>query len=104
MPTLVVLVALVITLASVAAGIAARRIVSAWLRFHRRFIVTCPTDRSHAGVVVDAGHAALTACKGNPRLRLSGCSHWPERESCARMCLAQLVGRTRELRSPQYPR
>lgn len=90
MSILEVLLAVGITLVAVAIGIAARRTASAWLRFRSRFVVTCPADRSPASVIVDAVHAAVTAWKGTPRLRLRGCSHWPERGGCDQLCLTQI--------------
>lgn len=52
--------------------------------------VTCPDDSQLAQVTVDAAHAALTAAVGMNRLRIEGCSRWPERAACNRSCLSQL--------------
>lgn len=90
MSILVVLIAVGLAAVAVAIGIAIRRISSAWLTFRRQFVVTCPEDRHQAGVIVDAVHAAVTAWRGRPSLRLSGCSRWPERGGCEQMCLAEI--------------
>jgi hypothetical protein len=90
MPVLGVLIAVGLTMAAVAVGIAARRMSAAWLKFRGRRVVTCPGDHRPAGVTVDAAHAALTACGGRLELRLSGCSHWPDRAACGQPCLSQI--------------
>ena len=90
MSILVVTVAVGLTFALVAIGIAIRRVAGAWLKFRCQFVVTCPEDRQPAGVIVDTLHAAVTAWRGRPRLQLSGCSRWPERASCDQPCLNQI--------------
>jgi hypothetical protein len=85
-----ILIAVGITFVAVAIGIASRRIAAAWLTFRSQFVVICPEDRTPAGVIVDAMHAAVTAWSGRPKLRLSGCSDWPERGGCRQTCLAQI--------------
>jgi hypothetical protein len=51
----------------------------------------CPRDDSQVMVQVDATSAARTAAFGMPiHVRLSGCSHWPEREGCDQRCLRQI--------------
>jgi hypothetical protein len=51
----------------------------------------CPRDNSSVTVQVDARSAARTAAIGVPiHLRLSGCSHWPERAGCDQRCLRQI--------------
>jgi len=90
MSTLGVLIAVAVTLVLVALGIAAKRISAAWIEFRGQRLVTCPEDSRPAGVVVDANHAALTAWRGSPDVRLAGCSHWPERAGCGQVCLAQI--------------
>ena len=48
----------------------------------------CQRDDSRVTVQVDARSAARTASIGMPiHLRLSGCSHWPERAGCDQRCL-----------------
>ena len=73
-------------LLAVVAAIAA----AAW--FGRRYValrgtrlVECPETKASAAVDIQAGRAAL-----GQRFELSGCSRWPERQSCGRECLAQI--------------
>jgi hypothetical protein len=64
--------------------------IAAW--FARRYfalrgtrLVECPETKAPAAVDIQAGRAAI-----GQRLDLSGCSRWPERQSCGRECLAQI--------------
>lgn len=51
----------------------------------------CPRDNTSVDVQVDAHAAARTAAFGVPiHVRLSGCSHWPERAGCDQRCLRQV--------------
>jgi hypothetical protein len=79
-----------LTLAVLAIGILGSRWVSAWLRFRGARLIDCPENRRPAGVHVDERHAAFSALKGPPALRLSECSRWPERQGCGQACLAQI--------------
>jgi hypothetical protein len=64
------------------------------LRAYRRFggtrVVTCPETGCAVAVEVDKGHAAATYAIGEPDLRLTSCSRWPEREGCGQECLSQI--------------
>ncbi len=64
------------------------------LRNYRRFrgtrVITCPETGRAAAVEVDKRHAAATFAVGEPDLRLSSCSRWPEREGCGQECLSQV--------------
>ena len=65
-----------------------------WLReIYKRYsgsrLVACPEDKQPAAVNIDALHAAMTGIDGNPELRLSDCTRWPERANCGRACLSQ---------------
>ncbi len=60
-----------------------------WFRGNRTIL--CPETRSPADIRLDAGHAALTAAVGNPSLRLTDCSQWPERQDCEQECLKQIA-------------
>jgi len=53
--------------------------------------VICPDNGKLAQVAVDATYAAMTSAVGMNRLRLDGCSRWPERVACNRSCLSQLA-------------
>jgi hypothetical protein len=90
MPTLRLLIAIAATLAAVAAGIFVRRLLAAGLRFRGSRVVTCPETQRAAGVTLDLWYAVITAFGGKPRLRLSGCSRWPERAPCGQECLSEI--------------
>ncbi len=68
------------------------RLVGSWFKYRGQRVVNCPENHRPAGVVVDAGHAALTALGKPPELRLASCSRWPERAGCGQQCLAQIEG------------
>jgi hypothetical protein len=87
MPVLSVILAAAILLA----GIALWRLASAWFRYRGSRVIICPENRRPAGVVVDAGHAAATALRSAPELRLSTCSRWPELAGCGQQCLSQIA-------------
>ena len=56
-------------------------------RFRYPGMLRCPETGGKAEVGVDASRAALTSAFGRPRLRVKGCSLWPERERCQQSCL-----------------
>ncbi len=61
-----------------------------YLRARGPRVVNCPADDSQACVEV----AALRSLLGSSdldSLRLSSCSHWPERAGCGQECLEQLA-------------
>ncbi len=62
-------------------------VIDAFIRFRRRRIVRCPETGLGAEIALDARHAALTAIPGPPRMRVTACSLWPEREGCAQACV-----------------
>jgi hypothetical protein len=80
----------VVAIAIVLAGIALWRMGSAWLKFRGKRAISCPENYLSAGVTVDARHAAATALRGEPKLRLSQCSRWPEKGDCGQDCLFQI--------------
>ena len=82
--------ALITAAAILLAGIAVWRLGSAWLKYRGKRIVTCPENQKPAGVSLDVAHVAATALGGNPQLRLSLCSRWPERAGCGQECLSQI--------------
>jgi hypothetical protein len=71
-------------------GIAAGRLAAAWWRYRGRMIVDCPENHQPAGVSLDVKHAALTALRGDVKLRLTQCSRWPEKAGCEQDCLSQI--------------
>jgi len=90
MSALGVLVALAVTLVALLVAIWLRRITAAWFVFRGHRLVTCPENQQPAGVALDFTHAAWTAAGGNPDLRLTGCTRWPDRSACDQGCLAQV--------------
>jgi hypothetical protein len=67
-----------------------RRLAGAFLAYRGTRVVVCPESREAAAVQVDAGHAALSASRGRPQLRLELCTRWPERAGCGQECLGQI--------------
>src|SRR5205807_9486629 len=65
-------------------------VISAFVRYRGKRLVTCPETRQPAGVDVDVRHATLSAITGPPDLRLKACSRWPERQDCGQECLLQI--------------
>ncbi len=84
-------VVVVIAIAVVFAAIVLGRQARAWRKYRTPFVVTCPDNHEHAGVEVDARHAAATALLGSAELRLDGCSRWPEKAGCGQPCLSQIA-------------
>jgi len=80
----------VVLAAAIVIGIAASRLGSAWWKYRGRRVIACPENHEAAGVSLDVGHAAFTALRGDPQLRLSQCSRWPERAGCGQDCLFQI--------------
>lgn len=67
-----------------------------WLReIRRRYsgsrLVACPGDQQSAVVTLDARRAVATGVDGDPDLRLSACSRWPEHAQCHQGCLPQAI-------------
>src|SRR5689334_8242766 len=82
--------AVLIALVLVLAGFAAWRVGRIWWKWHGRRAITCPDSHEPAGVSLDVRHAAATALKGDPELRLARCSRWPEKFDCGQDCLFQI--------------
>ena len=62
----------------------------AYFRYRGTRVVTCPETEMPAAVRVDGRHLAGSAAIGEPDLRLSDCSRWPERRGCGQACLSQV--------------
>lgn len=77
---------------AVFAGLALRT----YFRMRGARVVVCPETRAPAGVTVDATHAALSALRETPDIRLGSCTRWPEREECDQACVAQIVAAPEE--------
>jgi len=65
--------------------------LSVFADFRKPKEIICPENGEAAHVTVDATYAAMTSAVGMDRLRLDGCSRWPERGACNRSCLRQLA-------------
>jgi hypothetical protein len=65
-------------------------LVHTYLEFRGARVVTCPETKEFAAVEVNAKRAALSCLAGQPSLRLSDCSRWPERAPCGQECLRQI--------------
>jgi hypothetical protein len=65
--------------------------LSVFADFRKPKEIICPENGETAQVTVDATYAAMTSAIGANRLRLDGCSRWPERGACNRSCLSQLA-------------
>jgi hypothetical protein len=65
--------------------------MSVFADFRKPREVICPENGHSAHVRVDATYAAVTSAVGANRLRLDGCTRWPERDACDRSCLGQLA-------------
>jgi hypothetical protein len=81
-------IALVLVLAALYFFVAP--LAGTFVKFRGKRVITCPETRKAAAVDVDAGHAALTAVLGDPDLRLTTCTRWPERKDCGQECLLQI--------------
>lgn len=64
-------------------------------RSYRKFrgarVVVCPETAEPVAVEVSAMKAALGSVAGEPELRLSSCTRWPERQDCGQQCLAEIA-------------
>ena len=67
-----------------------RRLTGAFLEYRGTRVVVCPENREMVAVHVDAGHAARSAPRGRPDLRLESCTRWPEKAGCGQECLGQI--------------
>lgn len=73
-------------------------VVTVWLtdavrvlfRYRGKMLFTCPETRKPACVKVAAADAARSSLAGRPKIHLSECSRWPERQNCGQECLSQL--------------
>lgn len=88
MDTAIYVIAAVIVLVAVYPAL--WTMAEAYVQFRGRRVITCPETHQCATVEVDAGRAAISRVLGQPALRLSECSRWPERQNCGQECLAQI--------------
>jgi len=61
------------------------RFLRSYLRYRNEMVVICPETKREVGVVVDVKRAAITGS-----VRLTDCTHWPEKQGCGQECLAEL--------------
>ena len=59
-------------------------------RYRGKMLFTCPETGKAACVKVAAADAARSSLTGRPKIHLSECSRWPERQNCGQECLSQL--------------
>jgi len=82
------------TFGLVVVTVAAAYVLYVLLRAYREFrgvrVVVCPETKAHAAVQLSAGRAAVSRLLGEPELRLSDCSRWPERRNCGQECLTSI--------------
>jgi hypothetical protein len=62
----------------------------ALFRYRGKMLFTCPETGKAACVKVAAVDAARSSLTGRPKIHLSECSRWPERQGCGQECLSQL--------------
>ncbi len=62
-------------------------VTATYARFRGSRSVTCPRDGEPTEIEIDAFGAAVSAAVGDPVLRVSHCTHWPERSGCEQECL-----------------
>lgn len=81
-------------IAALVGGVAVYPVISTLVRSYLEFrgasIVRCPETNDFVAVEVNAGRAAVSRVFGQPNLRLSDCSRWPERRNCGQECLEQI--------------
>jgi hypothetical protein len=65
-------------------------VAHSYWRYRGKRVITCPETNRSAAVEVNAGRAMRTAAIGRLELRLSECSHWPEKENCGQECVRQI--------------
>lgn len=70
--------------------IATRLFLGGYLKYKGTRVITCPETKQPASIHLDSGHAASTGIFGDPELRLSDCSRWPEKKDCGQECLRQV--------------
>jgi hypothetical protein len=87
MPTIVTLV---LTGLIIVAGVVVGRLGAAWWKYRGKRVISCPENHEAAGVTLDTKYAAVTALRGDVKLRLSQCSRWPEKQDCGQDCLFQI--------------
>ena len=65
--------------------------LSVFADFRKPKGIICPEDGKPADILVDAAYAAMTSAVGASRLRLKGCTRWPEHAACDQSCVSQVA-------------
>lgn len=85
---LLIVIALAVFVAAVAVWLTdAARV---FFRYRGRMLFSCPETRRATCVRVAAAAAARSSLTGRPKIHLSECSRWPQRQNCGQKCLSQL--------------
>ena len=79
-----------IALAALAVGYLLFRGLRSYFKLRGERLITCPETQKPAAVELDATPLAREAVFATPKLRLSECSRWPERQGCGQECLKQI--------------
>ena len=80
-----------VAVAAIAASFLFFTFLKTWRRYHGVRVITCPDNKDTAAVEVNALRAARWgAVAGEPELRLSSCTRWPEKAGCGQECLSQI--------------
>ncbi len=82
-----VLVGLVVLIALAIAVVA---LIQAYAKYRGKRVITCPETHHHEAVELDAPLAAMSALLNGPKLHLSSCTRWPERQDCAQDCIREI--------------
>jgi hypothetical protein len=64
--------------------------LTTYASFRQAREVLCPDANAAASIRLDAKYAAAMSAIGASKLRIMGCSRWPERGDCGRACLSQI--------------
>jgi len=56
-------------------------------RFRRQRQVLCPDTGDFVVIHINAIKAAISSLGGDPKLRVTHCTNWPERHGCRQECL-----------------
>ncbi|HUJ19861.1 MAG TPA: hypothetical protein VLX58_00010 [Bryobacteraceae bacterium] len=62
----------------------------AYRRSRRPQTVICPETNDLATIQLNARDAVAMHLMGNPARKIELCTRWPDRQGCAKECLAQL--------------
>ncbi|MBZ5596703.1 MAG: DUF1761 domain-containing protein [Acidobacteriia bacterium] len=75
-----------------------------YVHFRGSRAVTCPETRQQVAVNFDALHAAVSGMGGRSKLRLAGCTRWPERADCGQDCIPEATRTAQYTQGEAAPR